>query len=208
MTDLKEDHKHPFNSRLEEFRKHLNLKSKRAFYDHAKIDSSQFFRVINGLQKPGFRFFEKLAIAFPDLNLSWFLTGEGEMNLETLDNTEKTILENYRKLPEDQKIDLELKIGFFGKEVSEKKQLTQNIIKNDVVESISHYQGELKERLELLQRTRVNLSKALQDEENSLVIGLLGLDEVKKQYQEIESDLQKLISLDSDYIKEFLAEIK
>jgi len=208
MTDLKEDHKHPFNSRLEEFRKHLNLKSKRAFYDHAKIDSSQFFRVINGLQKPGFRFFEKLAIAFPDLNLSWFLTGEGEMNLETLDYAEKTILENYRKLPEDQKIDLELKIGFFGKEVSEKKQLTQNIIKNDVVESISHYQGELKERLELLQRTRVNLSKALQDEENSLVIGLLGLDEVKKQYQEIESDLQKLISLDSDYIKEFLAEIK
>ncbi|SVD90499.1 uncharacterized protein METZ01_LOCUS443353, partial [marine metagenome] len=82
------------------------------------------------------------------------------------------------------------------------------IIKNDVVESISHYQGELKEKLELLQRTRVNLSKALQDEENSLVIGLLGLDEVKKQYQEIESDLQKLISLDSDYIKEFLAEIK
>jgi len=208
MTDLKEDHKHPFNSRLEEFRKHLNLKSKRAFYDHAKIDSSQFFRVINGLQKPGFRFFEKLAIAFPDLNLSWFLTGEGEMNLETLDNTEKTILENYRKLPEDQKIDLELKIGFFGKEVSEKKQLTQNIIKNDVVESISHYQGELKEKLVLLQRTRVNLSKALQGEENSLVIGLLGLDEVKKQYQEIESDLQKLISLDSDYIKEFLAEIK
>ena len=208
MTDLKEDHRHPFNSRLEEFRKHLNLKSKRAFYDHAKIDSSQFFRVINGLQKPGFRFFEKLAIAFPDLNLSWFLTGEGEMNLETLDNTEKTILENYRKLPEDQKIDLELKIGFFGKEVSEKKQLTQNIIKNDVVESISHYQGELKEKLVLLQRTRVNLSKALQGEENSLVIGLLGLDEVKKQYQEIESDLQKLISLDSDYIKEFLAEIK
>jgi len=208
MTDLKEDHKHPFNSRLEEFRKHLNLKSKRAFYDHAKIDSSQFFRVINGLQKPGFRFFEKLAIAFPDLNLSWFLTGEGEMNLETLDYAEKTILENYRKLPEDQKIDLELKIGFFGKEVSEKKQLTQNIIKNDVVESISHYQGELKEKLVLLQRTRVNLSKALQGEENSLVIGLLGLDEVKKQYQEIESDLQKLISLDSDYIKEFLAEIK
>ena len=208
MTDLKEDHRHPFNSCLEEFRKHLNLKSKRAFYDHAKIDSSQFFRVTNGFQKPGFRFIEKLAIAFPDLNLSWLLIGEGEMILDRVDDAEKTILENYRKLPEDQKFDLELKIGFFGKEVSEKKQLTQNIIKNDVVESISHYQGELKERLELLQRTRVNLSKALQDEENSLVIGLLGLDEVKKQYQEIESDLQKLISLDSDYIKEFLAEIK
>ena len=123
MTDLKEDHKHPFNSRLEEFRKHLNLKSKRAFYDHAKIDSSQFFRVINGLQKPGFRFFEKLAIAFPDLNLSWFLTGEGEMNLETLDYAEKTILENYRKLPEDQKIDLELKIGFLVRKYLKKSSL-------------------------------------------------------------------------------------
>ena len=84
MTDLKEDHKHPFNSRLEEFRNHLNFKSKRAFYEYAKIDSSQFFRVTNGFAKPGFNFFEKLTIAFPDLNLSWFLTGEGEMNLDRL----------------------------------------------------------------------------------------------------------------------------
>ena len=208
MTDLKEDHKHPFNSRLEKFRNHVDLKSKKAFYQLARIDSSQFFRVINGFQKPGFGFFEKIANAFPDLNLSWLLIGEGEMILDRVDDAEKTILENYRKLPEDEKIDLELKIGFFGKEVSEKKHLTQNIIKNDVVESISHYQGELKERLELLQRTRVNLSKALQDEENSLVIGLLGLDEVKKQYQEIESEIQKLISLDSDYIKEFFVKKK
>jgi hypothetical protein len=37
---------------------------------------------------------------------------------------------------------------------------------------------------------------------------MYGIDEVKKQYQEIESEIQKLISLDSDYIKEFLAEIK
>ena len=70
MTDLKKDHTHPFNSRLEEFRNHLNLKSKKAFYQSAKIDSSQFFRVINGFQKPGFGFFEKLAIAFPDLKVS------------------------------------------------------------------------------------------------------------------------------------------
>ena len=88
MTDLKEDHKHQFNSRMEEFRNHLNFKSKRAFYEYAKIDSSQFFRVTNGFAKPGFNFFEKLTIAFPDLNLSWFLTGEGEMNLDKLDSFE------------------------------------------------------------------------------------------------------------------------
>ena len=37
--------------------------------------------------------------------------------------------------------------------------------------------------------------------------GMYGFDEVKKQYQEIESEIQKLISLDSDYIKDFFANI-
>ena len=208
MTDLKEDHKHPFNSRLEEFRNHLNFKSKRAFYEYAKIDSSQFFRVTNGFAKPGFNFFEKLTIAFPDLNLSWFLTGEGEMNLDRLDDAEKTILGNYRKLPEDEKIEFEVKASLFGKEVSERKQLTQNIIKNEVVESITRFQGELKEKLELLHRLRAKFFQGLKEEEKSLAVAMYGFDEVKKQYNEIELEIQKLISLDSDYIKEFLAKIK
>jgi hypothetical protein len=208
MTDLKEDHKHPFNSRLEEFRNHLNFKSKRAFYEYAKIDSSQFFRVTNGFAKPGFNFFEKLTIAFPDLNLSWFLTGEGEMNLDRLDDAEKTILGNYRKLPEDEKIEFEVKASLFGKEVSERKLLTQNIIKNEVVESITRFQGELKEELELLHRLRGKFFQGLKEEEKSLAVAMYGFDEVKKQYNEIELEIQKLISLDSDYIKEFLAKIK
>ena len=208
MTDLKEDHKHPFNSRLEEFRNHLNFKSKRAFYEYAKIDSSQFFRVTNGFAKPGFNFFEKLTIAFPDLNLSWFLTGEGEMNLDRLDDAEKTILGNYRKLPEDEKIEFEVKASLFGKEVSERKLLTQNIIKNEVVESITRFQGELKEKLELLHRLRGKFFQGLKEEEKSLAVAMYGFDEVKKQYNEIELEIQKLISLDSDYIKEFLAKIK
>ena len=208
MTDLKEDHKHPFNSRLEEFRNHVDLKSKKAFYQLARIDSSQFFRVINGFQKPGFGFFEKIANAFPDLNLSWLLTGEGEMNLDRLDSTEKTILDSYRKLPEDEKIEFEVKTSLFGKEVSERKQLTQNIIKNEVVESIKRFQGEIKQKLELLHRSRANFFKALKEEEKSLAVAMYGIDEVKESYQEIESEIKKLISLDSDYIKEFLIEIK
>ena len=208
MTDLKEDHKHPFNSRLEEFRNHLNFKSKRAFYEYAKIDSSQYFRVTNGFAKPGFNFFDKLTIAFPDLNLSWFLTGEGEMNLDRLDDAEKTILGNYRKLPEDEKIEFEVKASLFGKEVSERKLLTQNIIKNEVVESITRFQGELKEELELLHRLRGKFFQGLKEEEKSLAVAMYGFDEVKKQYNEIELEIQKLISLDSDYIKEFLAKIK
>ena len=205
MADLKEDHKHPFNSRLEKFRNHVDLKSKKAFYQLARIDSSQFFRVINGFQKPGFGFFEKLAIAFPNLNLSWLLIGEGEMILDRVDDAEKSILDNYRKLPEDEKIEFEVKTSLFGKEVSERKQLTQNIIKNEVVESITRFQGELKEKLELLHRLRAKFFQGLKEEEKSLAVAMFGIDEVKKQYQEIELEIQKLISLDSDYIKEFLA---
>ena len=205
MADLKEDHKHPFNSRLEEFRNHVDLKSKKAFYQFARIDSSQFFRVINGFQKPGFGFFEKIANAFPDLNLSWLLIGEGEMILDRVNDAEKTILENYRKLPEDEKNEFEVKTSLFGKEVSERKQLTQNIIKNEVVESITRFQGELKEKLELLHRLRAKFFQELKEEEKSLAVAMFGIDEVKKQYQEIELEIQKLISLDSDYIKEFLA---
>ena len=207
MTDLKEDHKHQFNFRLKEFINHLNFKSKRAFYEHAKIDSSQFFRVTEGFAKPGFNFFEKLAIAFPDINLTWFLTGEGQMNLDQTDSAEKKILENYRNLSEDEKLEFEVKSSFFRKELSERQKLIQNIIKNEVVESIKRFQGELKNKLELMQRLRAKFSQQLIEEEKSIAVALFGIDEVKKQYQEIESEIQKLISLDSDYIKDFFANI-
>ena len=130
------------------------------------------------------------------------------MNLDRLDDAEKTILDNYRKLPEDEKIEFEVKASLFGKEVSERKLLTQNIIKNEVVESIARFQGELKDKLELLQRLRAKFLQGPKEEEKSLAVAMYGFDEVKKQYQEIESEIQKLISLDSDYIKEFLAKIK
>ena len=106
---------------------------------------------------------------------------------------------------EIEKIEFEVKTSLFGKEVSERKQLTQNIIKNEVVESITRFQGELKEKLELLHRLRAKFFQGLKEEEKSLAVAMYGIDEVKKQYQEIELEIQKLISLDSDYIKEFLA---
>ncbi|MCH2695667.1 MAG: hypothetical protein MK025_13345 [Acidobacteriia bacterium] len=129
------------------------------------------------------------------------------MNLDRLNSCEKSILENYRKLPEDEKIQLEVKTSLFGQEVSERKQLSQNIIKNEVVESITRFQGELKDKLELLQRLRAKFLQGLKEEEKSLAVAMYGFDEVKKQYQEIESEIQKLISLDSDYIKDFFANI-
>ena len=206
MTDLNEDHKHQFNVRIEKFRKDLNMKSKRAFYQYAKIDSAQFFRVINGFQKPGFGFFEKLAIAFPNLNLSWFLTGEGEMNLDRLDSTEKTILENYRKLPDEGKIGFEVRTNLYEREYLEHKELMGNIV--DVAmnneNKLPFMSWELYNRLQVLQNLRVNKIISIQKE--SFEMAVLSSSELKSQLENTEADIQKLISLDAEYMKEFLTQ--
>ena len=206
MTDLNEDHKHQFNVRIEKFRKDLNMKSKRAFYQYAKIDSAQFFRVINGFQKPGFGFFEKLAIAFPNLNLSWFLTGEGEMYLDRLDSTEKTILENYRKLPDEGKIGFEVRTKLYEWEYMEYKELMGNIV--DVAmnneNKLPFMSWELYNRLQVLQNLRVNKIISIQKE--SFEMAVLSSSELKSQLENTEADIQKLISLDAEYMKEFLTQ--
>ena len=206
MTDLNEDHKHQFNVRIEKFRKDLNMKSKRAFYQYAKIDSAQFFRVINGFQKPGFGFFEKLAIAFPNLNLSWFLTGEGEMNLNRLDSTEKTILENYRKLPDEGKIGFEVRTNLYEREYLEHKELMGNIV--DVAmnneNKLPFMSWELYNRLQVLQNLRVN--KIISIQKKSFEMAVLSSSDLKSQLENTEADIQKLISLDAEYMKEFLTQ--
>ena len=206
MTDLNEDHKHQFNVRIEKFRKDLNMKSKRAFYQYAKIDSAQFFRVINGFQKPGFGFFEKLAIAFPNLNLSWFLTGEGEMYLDRLDSTEKTILENYRKLPDEGKIGFEVRTKLYEWEYMEYKELMGNIV--DVAmnneNKLPFMSWELYNRLQVLQNLRVNKIISIQKE--SFEMAVLSSSDLKSQLENTEADILKLISLDAEYMKEFLTQ--
>ena len=204
MTDLNEDHKHQFNVRIEKFRKDLNMKSKRAFYQYAKIDSAQFFRVINGFQKPGFGFFEKLAIAFPNLNLSWFLTGEGEMYLDRLDSTEKTILENYRKLPDEGKIGFEIRTNLYEREYLEHKELMGNIVEVAMnnESKLPFMSWELYNRLQVLQNLRVNKIISIQKE--SFEMAVLSSSELKSQLENNEADILKLISLDAESMKEFL----
>ena len=207
MTDLNEDHKHQFNVRIEKFRKDLNMKSKRAFYQYAKIDSAQFFRVINGFQKPGFGFFEKLAIAFPNLNLSWFLTGEGEMYLDRLDSTEKTILENYRKLPDEGKIGFEVRTDLYEREYLEHKELMGNIVEVAMnnENKLPFMSWELYNRLQVLQNSRVNKIISIQKKPSKMAVFDTSelKSQLKSQLENNEADIQKLISLDAEYIKEF-----
>ena len=197
------DSTHPFKDRLANVMKLLDIKTKADFYRTAKIDPAQFYRVTDGFQNPGFGFLEKMAVAFPQLNIGWFLSGEGEMILDRVNDTEKTILENYRKVPDEGKIGFEVRTSLYEREYSEHKELMGNIV--DVAmnneNKLPFMSWELYNRLQVLQNLRVNKIISIQKE--SFEMAVLSSSELKSQLENTEADIQKLISLDAEYIKEF-----
>lgn len=44
-----------------------------------EVQRSNISHVLNGRNKPGASFIERLLISFPDINARWLMTGEGEM---------------------------------------------------------------------------------------------------------------------------------
>ncbi len=53
------------------------------------VQRSNISHILNGRNKPGASFIEKLLLEFPDLNARWLLTGEGDMfnGQESVDNS-------------------------------------------------------------------------------------------------------------------------
>ncbi len=53
------------------------------------VQRSNISHILNGRNKPGAAFIEKMLLSFPDLNARWLLTGNGEMleNMELKDST-------------------------------------------------------------------------------------------------------------------------
>ena len=200
------DSTHPFKDRLANVMKLLDIKTKADFYRTAKIDPAQFYRVTDGFQNPGFGFLEKMAVAFPQLNIGWFLSGEGEMILDRVNDTEKTILENYRKLPDEGKIGFEVRTSLYEREYLEHKELMGNIV--DVAmnneNKLPFMSWELYNRLQVLQNLRVNKIISIQKE--SFEMALLSSSDLKSQLENTEAGIQKLISLDAEYMKEFLTQ--
>ena len=200
------DSTHPFKDRLANVMKLLDIKTKADFYRTAKIDPAQFYRVTDGFQNPGFGFLEKMAVAFPQLNIGWFLSGEGEMILDRVNDTEKTILENYRKLPDEGKIGFEVRTNLYEREYLEHKELMGNIV--DVAmnneNKLPFMSWELYNRLQVLQNLRVN--KIISIQKKSFEMAVLSSSDLKSQLENTEADIQKLISLDAEYMKEFLTQ--
>jgi len=57
------------------------------------VQRSNISHILNGRNKPGATFIEKLLLNFPDLNARWLFTGEGKM-LEKQDDSNTIIKQN------------------------------------------------------------------------------------------------------------------
>ena len=192
---------HPFKDRLASVMKLLDIKTQADFYRAAKIDPAQFYRVTDGYQNPGFGFLEKMAVAFPQLNISWFLTGQGDIFLNPLNNKEKQIIENFKELDENIKIKYEVQSELYGLDADELSKLEQSINKNSGLEVVTDNKETLHNHLLFLQEVRRKKYLLLKEGKKNLVVVMLGSDNINKELLVNKTEIEELITLDPEVIK-------
>ena len=199
--EKKNDSTHPFKDRLANVMDILEIKTKADFYRFAKIDPAQFYRVTDGFQNPGFGFLEKMAVAFPRLNIGWFLTGQGDIFLNPLNDKEKQIIKDFKGLEENIKIRFEVQSGLFGLEVDERSKLDQAIDKNAGLEAVMTNKETLTTHLLLLQDERRKYQVLLKEGKKNLVFAMLGREKIDNDLQANEAEIKKLITLDIEIVQ-------
>ena len=192
---------HPFKDRLGNVMKLLDIKTQADFYRAAKIDPAQFYRVTDGYQNPGFGFLEKMAVAFPQLNISWFLTGQGDIFLNPLNNKEKQIIENFKELDENIKIKYEVQSELYGLDADELSKLEQSINKNSGLKVVTDNKETLHNHLLFLQEVRRKKYLLLKEGKKNLVVVMLGSDNINKELLVNKTEIEELITLDPEVIK-------
>jgi len=195
------DSTHPFKDRLASVMKLLDIKTQADFYRAAKIDPAQYYRVTDGYQNPGFGFLEKMAVAFPQLNISWFLTGQGDIFLNPLNNKEKQIIENFKELDENIKIKYEVQSELYGLDADELSKLEQSINKNSGLKVVTDNKETLHNHLLFLQEVRRKKYLLLKEGKKNLVVVMLGSDNINKELLVNKTEIEELITLDPEVIK-------
>ncbi|MCZ2444639.1 MAG: helix-turn-helix transcriptional regulator [Flavobacteriales bacterium] len=67
-----------FSDRIQALMEAFNL-SPSLFAEKLQIQRSSLSHFFSGRNKPGWDFLEKLSLVFPEINLNWLLTGQGNM---------------------------------------------------------------------------------------------------------------------------------
>ena len=192
---------HPFKDRLASVMKLLDIKTQADFYRAAKIDPAQYYRVTDGYQNPGFGFLQKMAVALPQLNIGWFLTGQGDIFLNPLNNKEKQIIENFKELDENIKIKYEVQSELYGLDADELSKLEQSINKNSGLKVVTDNKETLHNHLLFLQEVRRKKYLLLKEGKKNLVVVMLGSDNINKELLVNKTEIEKLITLDAEVIK-------
>ena len=174
---------------------------KKDVLEQAGIHTTQFSRVLNGHQQPGFTFLLKFTTAFPELNLNWLLTGQGESETQTLSVGEKKIIQDYRELQDSNKIRFVVQSGLFGLEVDERSKLDQTIDKNARLEAVMTNKETLTTHLLFLQDERRKNHILLKEGKKNIVFAMLGREKIDNDIQDNEAEIEKLITLDIEIVQ-------
>ena len=84
------------NKRIQSILNHYNLTAG-AFAERMGIQKSSVSHLLSGRNKPSFQFLSKLVKAFPEINLNWFITGDGDIFNQPEQNIEYANLKDFEK---------------------------------------------------------------------------------------------------------------
>ncbi len=126
------------SERVQFILKHYNLTAG-SFADKMGIQKSSISHLLSGRNKPSFQFLSKLVKAFPEINLNWFITGDGDIFNQTEQNIEYANLKHLDKQPEklDRRVENEISANNMEQKALEPNKLVDETGSNaNMVENI------------------------------------------------------------------------
>lgn len=115
--------------RLNQFIDSLDI-SKAEFSRETGLDYAHMFRITKGNGDPGFDTCSKISEAYPQLSITWLITGIGEM--ENITREEKNDIQRIRKWRDENSIDASAVLYLFKAEYSDHKFLSSELRKKRV----------------------------------------------------------------------------
>ena len=115
--------------RLNQFIDSLDI-SKTEFSRETGLDYAHMFRITKGNGDPGFDTCSKISEAYPQLSLTWLITGTGEM--ENITREERNDIQRIRKWRDDNSTDASAVLYLFKAEYSDHKFLSSELRKKRV----------------------------------------------------------------------------
>ena len=115
--------------RLNQFIDSLDIK-KSEFTRETGLDHAHMFRIIKGDGDPGYDTCSKISEAYPQLSMTWLITGNGDM--KNITREEKIDIKQVRKWSEKNSIDTSAALYLFKAEYLDHKLLSSELRKKRV----------------------------------------------------------------------------